>query len=364
MLNIEVIARLSEQYEVPLEDVLFITLNVHGIKLDCEYGRIRMDFRLADSELFGYAKERRELDYFFALPVNPDSEFTLAGDVLSLNGTLIGQAVNPEEDTSELYYFRRKKTALNFNPNSRSSCAGCRFCYTSRLTPNDKQKIETGADLKISLENWMNKYGLTDLSHLIRIAVVTGNYRNSDDLCRFLIECKLVVREYRFDGEIFYLGSQIATPEQLTQLSEIQPFVICFSLETFERRDLLRRDKKALGLDDARKAMDCALGLGHEVNLSYIVGLEPLQVMERNMRCFKKHINRFPIINTFQRHKFQGPTLTDPAADRLEYYLDARRILEQLFAQQNMRPLPWENYRSLWFLTFEREPLHGIRTPY
>ena len=198
---------------MPLEDVLFIALNVHGVKLDCEYSRIRMDFRLADSELFGYAKERRELDYFFALPVNPNSEFTLVGDVLSLNGTLIGQAINPVEDVSDLYYFRRKKTSLNFNPNSRSSCAGCRFCYTSRLTPNDEQRIETDVDLRIFFENWMNKYGFTDLSHLIQISVVTGNYRKDDDLPRFLLELKRVLREHSFGGKIFYLGSQIASAE-------------------------------------------------------------------------------------------------------------------------------------------------------
>lgn len=363
MLNIAVIARLSEQYHMPLEDVLFIALNVHGVKLDCEYSRIRMDFRLADSEPFDYARERGEFDYFFALPVNPDSEFTLAGDILSLNGTLIGQAINPMEDVSDLYYFRRKKTALNFNPNSRSSCAGCRFCYTSRLTPNDEQKIETGTDLRIFFENWMNKYGFADLSHLIQISVVTGNYRKSDDLCQFLLELKRVMQEYRFGGKIFYLGSQIAKPEQLRRLVEIQPFGICFSLEAFERRNLLRRDKKALELTDARDAMDCALGLGYEVNFSYIVGMEPLQVMEQHFSCFRDHINKFPTINTFQKHKFQGPTLMDPNADRLEYFLDARRILEQLFGYTSMRPLVWEDYRSLWFLTFDKEPLHGIRTP-
>lgn len=363
MLNIAVIARLSEQYHMPLEDVLFIALNVHGVKLDCEYGRIRMDFRLADSELFGYAKERGEFNYFFALPVNPDSEFTLAGDVLSLNGTLIGQAINPMEDVSDLYYFRRKKTVLNFNPNSRSSCAGCRFCYTSRLTPNDEQKIETDADLKIFFENWMSRYGFTDLSHLIQISVVTGNYRNSDDLCRFLLELKRAVREYRFGGKIFYLGSQIATTEQLSRLAEIQPFGVCFSLEVFDRRNLLRRDKKALELKDARDAMDFARKLGHEVNFSYIVGMEPLQVLEEHFICFRDHVNKFPTINTFQKHKFQGPTLMDPSADRLEYFLDARRILERLFGQMSMRPLVWEDYRSLWFLTFGRELLHGIRTP-
>ena len=364
MFTIEDLIRLSEHYQVPIEDVLFIAVNVYGLNLDCQFNRIRMDFRLADSELFAYAKKRGELDYFLALPVNPTSQFVLSDNTVLLNNRVIGEAINPMEDVSDLHYFRRKKTALNFNPNSQSSCAGCRFCYTSRLTPNEKQKIETGAEVKIFFENWMKKYGLTDLSHLIRIAVVTGNYSNSDDLCQFLLELKQVVQDHRFGGEIFYLGSQIATPEQLRRLAEVQPLCICFSMETFERRDLLRPDKRMLGLDETRDVMDRALELGHAVNFSYIVGMEPLQVMERNIRRFKEHINRFPIINTFQRHKFQGTTLADPNADRLEYYLDARRILEQLFGQTSMRPFVWENYRSLWFLAFDKEPLHGIRTPY
>lgn len=363
MINIKRVVRLSEQYHMPLEDILFIALNVHGVKLDCGYGRVRMDFRLADSELFGYAKERGEFDYFFALPVNPDSEFILTDAVLSLGGTLIGQAINPMEDVSDLYYFRRKKTVLNFNPNSRSSCAGCRFCYTSRLTPNDEERVETENELKIFFENWMNRNGFADLSHLIQISVVTGNYRNSDDLCCFLFELKRAVQEYRFGGKIFYLGSQIATTEQLNRLVEIQPFGICFSLEVFDRRNLLRRDKKALELKDTCDAMDLARKLGYEVNFSYIVGMEPLQVLEEHFRHFRDYVNKFPTINTFQRHKFQGPTLMDPTADRLEYYLDARRILEQLFGQTSMRPLAWEDYRSLWFLAFNGEPLYGIRTP-
>ena len=190
MLTIEHTARLAERYQMPLEDVLFIALNVHGAKLDCEFGRIRMDFRLAENDQFRCAKERGEFDYFFALPVNPESEFILFGDVLSFGEMAIGQAINPMEDVSDLYYFRRKKTVLNFNPNARSACAGCRFCYTSRLTPNDEQRIETTDELKVFFENWMHKYGFADLSHLVQISVVTGNYRESDSLCRFLLELK------------------------------------------------------------------------------------------------------------------------------------------------------------------------------
>ena len=363
MLTIESVARLAERYHIPLEDVLFIALNINGVNLECDYNRMRMAFRLADSKLFEYAKQRGELDYYFALPVNPDSPFAIVDNILLLQDTVIAQAIGPTEDICDSHYPRRKGTVLNINPNSRTSCHGCQFCYTAYQIPYDRKRLKTDSDLRDFFEDWMNKYSLTDLSHLIEIAVVTGCYESGEAACQFLLTLKKVLREYRFNGKIFYLGSQITTQEQLRSIAEIQPFGICFSLETFERRELLRKDKRALNLQDACESMDFARSLGYEVNFSYIVGIEPLRVMEYHFDCFREHINKFPIINTLQLHKYHQATLRNPEAHRLEYYLNARQILERIFGQTSMRPLVWEDYRSLWFLTFDKEELHGIRTP-
>ena len=363
MLDINVIARLAEKYGVPLEDVLFIALNVNGVSFECDYNRMRMAFHLADSSLFDYAKQRGELDYYFALPVNHNSPFIMADNVLLLQNTVVGQAIGPTEDICDSHYPRRKGTSLNINPNSRTSCRGCEFCYTAYQVPYDRKRLKTEADLKDFFEGWMMQYGLASLAHLIQVSVVTGCYESSDDLCWFLRTLKKVLTEYQFAGKIFYLGSQITSQEQLRSLVEIQPFGVCLSLETFERRDLLRDKKRAISLQDACEAMDFAQELGHEANFSYIVGLESLRMIKYHFNCFKDHVNKFPTINTLQMHKYHQATLMDPAAHRLEYYLDARQILEQLFAQTSLRPLVWEDYRSLWFLTFNQESLHGIRTP-
>jgi hypothetical protein len=363
MLNVNMIARLAERYKVPFEDVLFIALNINGVNLECDYNRMRMAFRLADSKLFEYAKQRGELDYYFALPVNQDSPFAIIDNALLLQTTVIGQAIGPTEDICDSHYPRRKGTSLNINPNSRTSCHGCQFCYTAYQIPYDRKRLKSDSDLREFFEDWMAKYDLTDLSHLIQVSVVTGCYESGEAVCRFLIALKKMLREYRFVGKIFYLGSQIATQEQLRSITEIQPFGICFSLETFERRELLRKDKRALSLQDACESMNFARGLGYEVNFSYIVGMEPLRVMEYHFNHFREHINKFPIINTLQLHKYHQATLRNPEAHHLEYYLNARQILERIFGQTSMRPLVWENYRSLWFLTFDKEELHGIRTP-
>jgi hypothetical protein len=347
MLDINVIARLAEKYSVPLEDVLFIALNTNGVNLECDFNRMRMAFRLADSNLFSYAKQRGELDYYFALPVNQNSSFTIIDNVLLLRDTVVGQAIDPMEDICDAHYPRRKGTSLNINPNSRTSCRGCQFCYTAYQIPYDRKKLKTDSDLKDFFEDWMLKYDLTSLSHLIQVSVVTGCYESSDEVCRFLCTLKNVLSEYQFTDKIFYLGSQIATKEQLGSLSVVKPFGICFSLETFERRELLRDKKRLVSLQDACESMDFAQELGYETNFSYIVGMESLRVIEYHFSCLKNHVNKFPTINTLQMHKYHEATLMAPGAHRLEYYLEARRILEQMFAETSMRPLVWEDYRSL-----------------
>ena len=186
MLNIDVIVRLSEKYGVPLEDVLFIALNVNGVNFECDYNRMRMAFRLADAGLFSYAKQRGELDYYFALPVNQRSPFVLVNNQLSLQGVHIGQAVGPTEDICNSHYHRRNGTVLNMNPNSRTSCRGCKFCYTAYQVPCDRKKLKDEPDLKSFFESWMIKYGLADLSHLVQVAVVTGCYDDSEEICRGL----------------------------------------------------------------------------------------------------------------------------------------------------------------------------------
>jgi len=363
MLDINTIARLAEKYGVPLEDVLFIALNVNGVSLECDYNRMRMAFHLANDSLFEYAKQRGELDYYFALPVNQNSPFVIVDNVLFLQDIIIGQAIGPTEDICDSHYPRRKGTSLNINPNSRTSCRGCQFCYTAYQVPHDRKRLECAIDLRDFFEDWMLKYDLANLSHLIQVSVVTGCYESGDEVCQFLQILRKILAEYKFAGKVFYLGSQITTTEQLSRLAEIKPFGICFSLETFERRDLLRDKKQLITLQDACELMDFSTELGYEVNFSYIIGIEELRVMEYHFRCFSNHINKFPTLNSLQMHKYHQESLMARGAHRLEYYLEARQIIERFFIQTRMRPLVWENYRSLWFLTFGAEPLHGIRTP-
>lgn len=364
MITIETLKRLAEKYVVPLEDVLFIALNFSGVNFSCEYNRMRMGLKLSDDKEFCYAMERGILDYYFALAVNKSSDFAIDGDKLLLSGKQIGTVINPSEDFCDSNYPRRGGTVLNLNPNSRTSCRGCKFCYTGYQIPRDQKRIVCADDLKTFLDGWLGENGLVDLSGLIQVAVVTGCYEAEEDLKKFILVLRKVLNDYQFSGEIFYLGSQITDERSLKELQGASPFGYCVSLECFERRQRLLRDvKNKLELKRAFELMSLAEQLGFRVNFSYVLGLENLEIIERHLTEAIKFINSFPIFNIIQIHKYHSREILAVQAHDLEYFLRARKIIEKMFVHTTIRPRVWENYRSPWYLKFVDEELSGVRTP-
>ena len=179
---------------------------------------------------------------------------------------------------------------------------------------------------------------------------------------RFVIA---LLNEFSFKGELFYFGSQITSEKSLLELEIVKPLGICFSLECFDNKNrahLLRDIKRDLHLNTIKKMMNFANNLGIRTNFSYIIGLESLETIKKGFCEFLPYINSFPIVNVFQAHKGQK-MLRHNDANKIDYYIKARKIIEGVFKQTAFRPRPWENYRSLWYLKFGEEFLDDIRTP-
>jgi len=304
-------------------------------------------------------------NFYLALPTVDDSLYYFKNKYLFLNNILIGQALGITEDYCDSSYPRRGGTVLNINPNSRTSCMGCKFCYTIFQVPKDKEQMLTEDKLREFLINWMARFNLSDLSHLIQVAIVTGCFPSEEKTVDFLKVAKKVLNSFSFKGELLYFGSQITTKKSLIELKKIKPVKICFSLECFdaENRNYFLRDvKKSVSLEDIKKLMLWTKEMGIKTNFSYIVGLESLEAIKKGFYDFLPYIDTFPIINTLQVHKGQN-YLRHHEAKGIDYYIKARKIIEEIFLKTNLRPRPWENYRSLWYLKFGNEFLTDIRTP-
>lgn len=364
MITIEQIKELANAYRAPLEDVLFITLNRFGVNMDVTYNRMRMAFHLSSADpLFSYACQLDDLDYYFALPVNHQSPFRISEQRLYLQDYAIGRTIGATEDYCDSHYPRRRGTSLNINPNSRTSCRGCEFCYTAYQVPCDRKRMRTEQDIREFFAQWMKERKAADLSDLIQVSVVTGCYDSEEQLTTFLLTLSRVLHELQFRGKVFYLGSVLTSPGAIHALRQIPSFGYCVSLECFVRRELLRSTKRSITIDDAKRIMRECIDSGMEVNYTYVVGLEPVEIFVPYMEDLLQVTTKFPTINILQLHQQHARTLLDATAGGVTYWMEARTRIEEIFQHTGMRPLVWEDYRSLWYLRFGAEVLRGWRVP-
>jgi len=366
--NIKRLIELSSKYNIPTEDLLLLDLNLSGIKLELQSRRVRFELKSINKDIFSLAHSKNIYDFYLALPTVDHSPYFFKDGYLFFDNHLIGKALGITEDYCDASYPRREGTALNLNPNSTTSCKeGCKFCYVAFQVPKDRERMLSSNKLRNFLENWIERFDIPDLSHLIQVAVVTAIFPGEKEVVDFLKMARNVLNEFLFNGELLYFGSQITSKKSIVELEKVKLLKICFSLECFDNKNrnyFLGPVKHSVYPNDIKKIMNYANNMGIRTNFSYIVGLESLETIKKGFCDFLPYINSFPIVNTLQIHKGQEKLeIRHSKAEKIDYYIKARKIIEDIFMKTTLRPRPWENYRSLWYLKFDEEFLTDVRTP-
>jgi hypothetical protein len=357
--SIEAADDISVKYDVGLSEVLFTELNRSGVWAK---GEIPVGFRarFLCKERFS-AKE----SIYIAVPSKSRDEtlFWISPDNhLLFDDFVIGEIWNLEIDTCDCSYFRKGRRVLNLNSNQRGSCKGCLFCihnyplYDSRVLKDQTRLLKKDV-LRGFLENEIiKKHNLQNLEGLEQIAIVTGLFVSERELVEHIGNLRAISGELGFHGPIFFLGSELRSFAALQQVQEYKPFSFCYSVDCFtDRTRRLNKRKGNYSLSEIAETLDAAQGLGFETTFSYIVGLDSLDDIAREVARFKRYVNRFPIVNIYQT-QHPGQTENMPIeATRIDYFLEARHIFEAIFTDTELRPHNWENYRSLWTHSFATE---------
>jgi len=358
--TIEDIELISISFDVPISDVVFIELNRTGVSLS--KGQVPVNFRarfLCDD------KFSKKPPLYFAVPVKDKTEtafFVNENDQLTLDSHVLGMVSDLEIDTCDCSYFRKNKTILNLNSNQRGNCSGCAYCvhnypiYDSRVL-KDRQKLSGKSSIREFLKTEViAKNKLVNLTHLDQIAIATGIFSGEKAVVKHIGDVREAASEFGFQGAIFFLGSELRSKSALAEIKKYEPFSLCYAVDCFTDRNFrLAKKKRDYSIYQIIQTLSWARENGFETTFAYIVGLDPLKDIFEWINKLQRCVSRFPIVNIYQiQHPDQKKIIT-PEADKLDYFLKARKIFESIFLPTLLRPHNWENYRSLWTHWFGNE---------
>lgn len=337
--------KLSKKYNVPIEDIMFIYLNISGINAPGKFPRMRTNIKqLTKDEVF-----------YFGLANREESPFLLNGDDIIFENQPFAKLVNLENDDCASSYFRKNKTVITLNSNRRSTCRGCKFCPNNLELNSEDDNLNTEEKMLKHFHELLNDNNKKDLSFLERITVCTGCFNNEQNAVEHMLLVNKVAKGLNFDGTIHYIGSEIKSSDAMSTIkNNIEKFMYTFTVECFTNRYLILRGNKAsLTLEAYKKLMLKAMEHGFVVNYIYILGLDDFEDIKKYMEELKYYVNYFPSINLFQPHVSDHNELISlDAMYKIEYYLKTRAFLEQLYSDAHFKPYSWECYRPLWYFTY------------
>lgn len=352
--NYEDLLKLSRKYNVPIYDVIFIALNRYGVKMDSLEKRIRMKIKLV-----GLDEE-----FYLAIAVNTfDSMFYLKDNIIYLNDYKIGEITRLEKDTCDTTYFRKNKTEMTLNSNARSKCSGCKFCGSYNLEAKDQFHLTDKEIVHNYVINLLKENDLKDLSNIEGITVCTGCFKDEDKLLDHLILLREELKNFGFDKRLKYIGSQIRSDKALNTIKEkLMPFSLFITTEVFTNREkIMRKEKASLDIHKTCDLLDRANKLDIETTILYIAGLESVEVFKKNMSLISNYVNKFPIVQVFQNYEKEHEDYRDTSAKNITFYLEIRKCLEDIFKDKNLGPNSWENYRSLFYTTYNDKEYKCVR---
>jgi hypothetical protein len=351
--------KLSVEHGVPLNEIRLIDLNRSGVHLP--NNEVKIDYRVRFVGSVGL--EDKNNTTWFALPVRRevDTNFIASDNTLNFKNEVLSKTGPLILDTCDNHY-QRGPNLLNLNSRSRGNCGGCKACVHNYKDLYDKTVLKDQHKLisKEEISTFFNQEEQAGLkiADLKQIAVVTGLFGSESAVVEHIKLINEVVKPMGFKGELMYFGCEVNSEIALEELAKTENFALIYAIDNFTKRNkILAKSKSLISIDMAKKTLDLAKQKGIKTTFAYIAGIDSLLEMKNGFQMLMESITRFPVINIFQVQTPGQISAMNLEAKKLEYYVKARKIIEELFKETNMIPIKWENYRPLWYEMFNNKPL-------
>lgn len=231
---------------------------------------------------------------------------------------------------------------------------------TMNAIPEERNMLNTNFHPRC---NGCDESGLGDLSAIDQIAVVTGRFPTEEQLMEHILDVIRGAKNRGWNGHIFYIGSQIVSPEVVKQivaeLGGVEKFKYAYTVERFTDREAVMHGSK--GRKNAGKILEdlrLLRGLGiSRLEYIYIVGIEGLDDFRQYAEEFARYAR--PHISLLRRTGIGKNNLTicNEYQERgVEYVADMRRHWHALYNG----PVIGNNFANAWPFPLDFDINHYI----
>ncbi|WP_157930853.1 hypothetical protein [Glycomyces xiaoerkulensis] len=340
--------RLAVRHDLQWSELLLIALNLYGLRgNDTEGMRLRIN---SEDQEFMMVLPADRVTSPFSLRAHVDPSSPQHGlSELCVDGTPVAEIIEAEPGDEVRGYLRAEGTA-----------ATLQFLEDAA----QGELVKHYRDLLQALSSDRNDDGTSHRFDEVMLAAI-----HAHDEALVVDHLKAVREAMTAEGlpESTTLG--VLTPalrsrEAFAELADrVGPMLVFLTTESYEDTAEVQDEQSGSGVRQSERLAEilaAAREAGHRTSFTYTVGGEPLDEMRAWLLPLAEQTTLWPSLTIHPAETPVDDSQHVAAPDeRLDFFLEARSLLEQIFAPTELRPEPWRCYRGLWYRQHAGEPLDG-----
>ncbi len=333
--------RLAVRHNLQWNELLLIALNLYGLRgNDTEGMRLRIN---SENQEFMMVLPADRTTSPFSLRAQVDRSSPQHGlTELCVDGTPVVEIIEAEPGEEVRGYLRADGTAATVIFQEGTDSAELTKSYRDLLQALASDLADDGT------------------AHQIKEVMLSAGQAHDEAV---VVEHLVAVREAMSaeglpqETTLGVLTSALHTQEAFAELAEnVGPILLFLTTESFAEDS----EGEAAQPEELAQVLSAARAAGHRTSFTYTVGADPLDEMRAWLLPLAEQTTVWPSLTILPAETPVDDSQHIAAPDeRLDFFLEARSLLEQIFAPTELRPEPWRCYRGLWYREHAGEPLEG-----